>query len=376
VLYYAFPVLLVPMQRDLGWSRSVLVGGFTTAIIVSGLAAPFVGRFLDRRVERTLMTGGSIVASLMVVSWSRVGSPIAYYATWVVIGLAMAAVLYEPAFAVLARRTAPDHRRAITTVTLVAGLASLVFQPLTSRLAGAHGWRSCLVVLAIVVALVTVPIHAVVLAGTVPVERARAHRGRPPELAEPRFWKLTAAFALAGVASMGASVLLIAYLVDEGWHLSTAALAGGTLGLMQLPGRIAFGRVADRFHRATLTTALLTVPGVGLLLLIASAGGPLVWVAVAVLGFGQGMATLLRPVLFVDLWGIERFGSISGASATPATIARAVAPLGASVVVAATGRYWVAFGLLAVASVGAAMLSRSVLHRRHDAPAGTIPEPA
>ena len=61
VLYYAFSVLLVPMQDDLGWSRSALIGGFTTAVVLSGLAAPLVGRLLDAEVTRPLITGGSLL---------------------------------------------------------------------------------------------------------------------------------------------------------------------------------------------------------------------------------------------------------------------------------------------------------------------------
>src|SRR5690606_1201634 len=106
VLYYAFSVLLVPMQEELGWARSTLVGGFTAAVVLSGLVAPLVGRLLDADVTRPLVTGGSILGVLAVLLWSRAEALAAYYAAWAAIGLAMAAVLYDPAFTVLAKRTA------------------------------------------------------------------------------------------------------------------------------------------------------------------------------------------------------------------------------------------------------------------------------
>ncbi|MPY94929.1 MAG: MFS transporter [Acidimicrobiia bacterium] len=372
VLYYAFSVLLVPMQDDLGWSRSVLVGGFTTAVVISGLSAPLVGRLLDAEVTRPLIVGGSVLGTAAVLGWSRVGSELAYYAMWAAIGLAMAAVLYEPAFTVLAKRTAPDHRRAITAVTLLAGLASFVFQPFTSALTGQWGWRTALVVLAAVLAAVTVPIHVAVLGpvGRAPARPARRARARPEETSDPRFWALTAAFVGVTTASLATGVLLIAYLVDHGWSLGRAAFAGGTLGAMQLPGRLAFGPLTSRLSRRVLVAGLFTVPGVGILTLLVAGGGRGVWAAVVVLGFGQGATTLLRATLYVDLYGIERIGALNGWSGTPITCARALAPLAASLVVGWTGSYTVAFVGLVGCSVGAAALAADVLGRAPACPGG------
>ena len=189
---------------------------------------------------------------------------VAYYAAWVLIGVAMAAVFYDPAFTVLAKRTAPAHRRAITAVTLVAGLSSFVFQPFTSLLSDRLGWRGALVVLAVVLAGVTVPIHLTALAPTarraLSDRHAQPTRARPAEAADPRFWTLTAAFVGVTTASMATGVLLIAFLVDGGWPLGKAAFAGGTLGAMQLPGRLAFGPLAARAARPLLVGGLFSVP--------------------------------------------------------------------------------------------------------------------
>src|SRR5437868_751786 len=98
VLYYGFGVFLGPMQAELGWSRAALTGAFSLALLVSGFAGIPIGRWLDRHGPRALMTAGSIAATLLVVAWSRVAEPALFYVVWALIGLAMAAVLYEPAF--------------------------------------------------------------------------------------------------------------------------------------------------------------------------------------------------------------------------------------------------------------------------------------
>jgi hypothetical protein len=95
VLYYAFAVFLVPMQRDLGFATAQLTGAFSIALLVSGVAGVGVGRYLDSRSPRPLMTIGSIAAVLLVLAWSQVRDLEAFYALWLAIGLVMAAVLYE-----------------------------------------------------------------------------------------------------------------------------------------------------------------------------------------------------------------------------------------------------------------------------------------
>ena len=56
VLYYAFTVYLAPMEAELGWSRGDMTGAFSLAVLLAGLAAIPVGRWLDRHGPRLLMT--------------------------------------------------------------------------------------------------------------------------------------------------------------------------------------------------------------------------------------------------------------------------------------------------------------------------------
>lgn len=377
VLFYALPVLLVPMDEDLGWGRATIVGAYSLAIVVSGLAAPVVGRRLDRSDPRVLITGGSALAATLVLAWSQVTSPVALYAVWLAIGLVKAVVLYEAAFTVLIKRCAPHHRRAILTVTLTAGLASFIFQPLTSALTTAWGWRTALVVLAAVLGAVTVPVHWLVLRPRPPVEPVTApaaaepgpvvtgagapHPGAIPELRQPRYWLLTAAFTASATASFTTVVLLVAFLTDGGWTLGGAALATGVLGAMQLPGRLAFGPLADRLPSRLLAPALFSLPAAGLLLLLAGGPGPGVWPAVALLGIGQGTAILLRATLYVELYGTERIGVLNGISAVPMTLARAAAPFAGALVVAAVGGYTAVLWALIGCSATAALLAHRSL---------------
>jgi MFS family permease len=156
VLYYAFTVFIDPMQEDLGWSRAALTGAFSLAQLVSGIAAIPVGRWLDRHGPRVLMTVGSCVAALLVLAWSRVVHLPAFYLIWAAVGIAGAAVLYEPAFVVVANWFVRRRSRALTVLTFIAGFASVIYIPLASWLVEAQGWRNALVTLALILALRTI----------------------------------------------------------------------------------------------------------------------------------------------------------------------------------------------------------------------------
>ena len=127
VLYYAFSVILTPMEHDLGWSRATVTGAFSLALVLSGLGAAPVGRWLDGHGARGLMTIGSVAGALLMVAWARVADPLGFYVIWAGIGIVMAMTLYEPAFAVVAQWFDRKRNRALTAVTLMAGFASTIF---------------------------------------------------------------------------------------------------------------------------------------------------------------------------------------------------------------------------------------------------------
>ncbi|UCH26496.1 MAG: MFS transporter [Trueperaceae bacterium] len=163
VLYYAFSVFIRPMETELGWSRAETSGAFSLALLLSGIAAVPVGYWLDRRGARGLMTAGSVAGVLLVLAWSYVEELRAFYAVQAGIGLVMAVVFYEVAFTVVAVWFRRDRARAMLVLTMVAGLASTIFIPLASWLVAVLPWRDALRVLALVLAVGTIPLHALVL---------------------------------------------------------------------------------------------------------------------------------------------------------------------------------------------------------------------
>ncbi|MDX2900777.1 MFS transporter, partial [Streptomyces scabiei] len=160
ILYYAFPVLGSRITADTGWSQAATTAAFSAALLVSAVAGIPIGRILDRRGPRAVMTAGSALGTLALLVIAAAPNLAAFSAGWLLAGLAMAATFYPPAFAALTRWWGPDRVRALTIVTLAGGLASTVFAPLTAALAEHMSWRATYVVLAAIQAAEHLLAHA------------------------------------------------------------------------------------------------------------------------------------------------------------------------------------------------------------------------
>lgn len=79
VLFYAFSVSIKPMEAELGWSRAEMSGAFSLALLLSGLVAIPVGRWVDRRGARGVMTMGSGLGALLMLAWSLTDSLTTFY---------------------------------------------------------------------------------------------------------------------------------------------------------------------------------------------------------------------------------------------------------------------------------------------------------
>ena len=158
-LYYAFAALQSSITADTGWSSVAVTGAFSIGQFIAGGVGIWVGRHIDDFGPRKVMTAASLVAIPGVATVALAQDLLVFYLGWVLVGVAMAGTLYPPAFAALTRWGGAGRVRALTTLTLVGGLASTVFAPLASALDDWLGWRSAYLVLLTGLALITVPLH-------------------------------------------------------------------------------------------------------------------------------------------------------------------------------------------------------------------------
>jgi MFS family permease len=368
IIYYAFTVFIVPMERELGWTRAELSGAFSLALVVEGVSGLFVGRWLDKHGSRSLMTVGSILAALLVLAWANVNNLTVFYLIWFGIGLVMPAVLYAPAFAVVAVWFNKKRGRALTVLTFIAGFASVIFLPLTDWLVSSFGWRTALMIMASLLAGITVPLHAIVLRRR-PEDLGLLPDGEPPKTLDLNspiieekifttrqamqsrvFWWLTFSFTLNTLVVVVISVHLVPYLQDLKYDSGFAASAVGLIGVMALPGRLVFNILAERFSRSILTAIIFASQTVSLVILLLVPNMVGVWLFVALYGAGFGAITPMRAGLIAELYGRKFYASISAAINLFMTVAKAGGPLGIGIVHDITGNYTPVIWFLVIVS--------------------------
>ena len=161
------PVLMLPLvAAERGFSLTFAMGGFSVGLLAAGLVSPKVGRLIDRYGGHRVMPFGSLAGALGLFALAYASHPVAYYATWVLLGLALAASLYDPAFATLGRIFGARARSPITALTLIGGFASTVSWPATQFFLSLTDWRHTYLVYAALLALVAAPLHAFALPRT------------------------------------------------------------------------------------------------------------------------------------------------------------------------------------------------------------------
>ncbi len=342
-LYYSFPLIAEAMERDLGWSKPDLFGAATLGLALGGMAAFPVGAAVDKGHGRWVMAAGAGLAGLCLLAWSQVQQLWLFYSLMAAIGVLQAATLYEPAFAVVARRTgAAGARAGITALTLWGGFASTVFIPLIQILLDLAGWRGALVALGAVNLVVCAPLYAAVIrpaadhaaspvhalalsgAGTLRQVMGRVAR-------RPTFWALAGAFTAYAATFSAFTFHLYPLLLERGFTAGSVVLAMAIIGPTQVAGRIAVSVFAPRAPvRLIGSCAVLAFPVAILALAWLPPSFALVAAIVALYGSANGIMTIVRGLAVPEMLTRQAYGAVNGALAAPSMLARALAPAGAA----------------------------------------------
>ena len=328
------PVLLVPLiAADRGWSIAFAMGGFSFGLLTAGLAAPTVGRSIDRFGGHVVMTAGSLIGALGLVLITRAAHPFAYLAVWAMLGLAMSANLYDSAFASLGRIFGAAARRPITALTLMGGFASTVSWPATHFLLEGLGWRGTYLIYAALLAFVSAPLHALALPRMrhEAAVRPQGNTPTPTKVLPPRglpFVLVASAFAAYAFVPSGLSAHLLAIFHRSGIDAGTVVWIGALFGPAQVGSRLiefTFGREIHplwvvRGALATLLCAFAMLAVFGISTLTAAAFALL-------FGGANGLVTITRGAVPLALFGAAGYGRLIGRLAGPFLVMQSAAPL-------------------------------------------------
>lgn len=367
-LYYSFPLIGEAMGIELGWSKAEIFLAATIGLLLAAPAAYPIGVLIDRGHGRLILTGGSLLAAAALLLWSQVQTLPVFYALLAVVGVLQAAVLYEPAFAVVARRVGPANaRNGITTLTFWGGFASTVFIPVVQILIDSLGWRGALVVLAGVNLLIG-GLYALVIDRSLdqverlapdlpksdqpktalPVSGASAPSAAAltPEtplrtaLRQPVFWLLGLAFTAYAATFSAFTFHLYPLLLEKGLSATEVVTAMMMIGPAQVAGRLVIWRLAPcapvRVIGSLVVIAFpLALGGLDVLPVTLAVAMALV----GLYGVANGIMTIVRGMAVPEMLSRSGYGALNGALALPGTLAKALAPGAAAMLWQASGSY-------------------------------------
>lgn len=358
--------------ESLGLASEVIFAGITVMFGVGALAAPRVGRLIDRTGARLIMAAGSVLYALSLAALAFAQGMTSYLLCWAAMGVASTLALNTPSSIALAQIAGPAARRAIAMLAILGGFGSTVFWPLSGALDAAYGWRQTLLIYAAVHLFACVPVHLLVLprrppthpqaAGGVP-----APTGVPAEAQRRAYFLLSLTLASGAFVFTGAMVHMIEIMRGLGHEPASAVFLASMIGPSQVCVRLvelAFGHRYSIMKSALFGSATL-VAGI-CLALIDGASFVMALLCVVAYGIANGLKAVQRATLPLALFGRTQFGAYMGRLALPQGIVSASAP---PVIAAALGFYgtsgalWLIFAAAAL-SFGAmillARLARSV----------------
>jgi MFS family permease len=328
--YYLPAVLAAPIGRDIGLSTPWIYATLSLGLGVSAVLAPALGRRIDAHGGRSVLCGSNVAFAFGLCALALASGPLTLIFAWLVLGAAMAAGLYESAFASLTRLYGYDSRGSITGITLIAGFASTVGWPISAYLEHSIGWRGACLSWAALHVLVGLPLNAWALRHgnrderrepTVAVDWAPS----PPAASDHSMLILAVMFTASGMVSIGMATNLPRLFAVLGAAPAAAIAAASMLGPAQVAARVLEFSARHRIN-PLISARVANVLHPLAALTIAVGGTPVIAVFSILHGAGTGMLTITRGTLPLALYGPAGYGARMGRIAAPARIGQALSP--------------------------------------------------
>ncbi len=391
---YSFGVFFKPMSAEFGWTRAMTAGAYSFRGIQGGIASPIVGWAVDKYGSRGVIVLGAIFSGASFALMYFVDSLLGFYLVYgVLLSIGMSAMLYLPAWTVIAKWFKRRLSLAMALLAVGAGFGGLICAPSAAFLIERFGWRSAFVVMGVVIWIVVIPLALVVRNS--PAEMGLAPDGDPLPEREPQendlpseenggarelsgsgeytlkqalkssaFWLMSLAFFFFGMAHSTVTVHTVPALTDAGIPVTKAAFSIGLLTLVSVIGRLSFGYLGDYITKRYLFMIAYVLTGLGLLVLMNARTMPMVYLFIFLFGVGFGGTVPLMPAILADYFGVTSFGKIQGFMNPIMMFAGAVGPIFAGSVFDATGSYRISFmvtGLLSFCSAIAIFFARPAI---------------
>ncbi|MBI5550635.1 MAG: MFS transporter [Desulfobacterales bacterium] len=381
---YSFGVFFKPMSEEFGWTRAMTSGAYALRSVEGGVASPIVGWAVDKYGARLLVIIGAVVAGGAFCLMPLIKSLMGFYLVYgILLSAGMSAMLYLPAWTVIAKWFRRRLSMALAILSVGAGFGGIICAPLAALMISRFGWRSAFMVMGVFIWVMVIPLAFVIKER--PEDMGLAPDGDPPlptdsavsnaaagpstsaangiadytlkeALTSSAFWFLALAFFFQGLAHATVTVHTVPALTDAGIAPERAAISIGLLTLVSIVGRLAFGYLGDIFNKRYLFMVSYSMMGSGMLVLMNAKTMGLVWLFLFLFGVGFGGNIPLMPAIRAEYFGRKALGKIQGFMNPVMMIAGATGPILAGHMFDTTGSYRSAFLVIGLLTFLAAVV--------------------
>ncbi len=394
---HSFTVYVGPLEAEFGWTRRAISAAMALGTVGAALAAPLVGRLIDRVGARFVMAAGASLLGVVALLLPRTDSLPYFYALYGIAGVGQSAATVVPISVVISHWFKARRGRALGIVMTGTGLGAMLTVPLTTWIVVNWGWRTSYLVGGCII-LSMVPL-SLLFVRTRPAEKGLLPDGGIVSEAEPEenegltlpeairtasFWLIAVMMFLHSLATMGILIHLMPYLTDVGHLAGTAAMVISIYGGMTVIGKIGIGFVTDRVGVRTALAVTYVLLVAGVLLLMGSTTSWVAWLFAVAFGFSAGAPLVINPALTAICLGLRHFGAVFGVLTLVGTIGVGTGAFLTGAIYDTAGSYTPAFALYIFLLLVAALCgfrAREISRRRSpilfssETPSRAYPEP-
>jgi sugar phosphate permease len=359
-------ILLVPLEKEFGWSAATISASIAVNIFLFGMIGPFAVAVMERFGLRRTVSFSLVVLSVGVALTALMRAPWQMMVLWgflVGSGTGMIAMVLG---ATVAERWFVQNRGLVLGIlTASSATGQLIFLPLLATLSVNFGWRVVSLTVALI-ALVMAPIAALLLRnrpsdiglpryGEIDLHRVERRSENPAHralsalrrgLLSRDFWLLSGTFFICGASTNGLiGTHLIPACIDRGIPEVGAANLLAVIGVFDLVGTTVSGWLTDRFDSRRLLAWYYALRGLSLIFLPIAFNFNFYGLSIYAVFYGLDWVATVPPTVRLagNVFGEENAALMFGWIAASHQIGAAAVAWLAGILRTQTGDYSIAF---------------------------------
>jgi MFS family permease len=332
---FSLPVFLRPISRDTGWSITGISSAMTFGFLAMALGSIVWGNLSDRFGPRLIVLTGSCVLATALALASRARSLMEFQLIFGLLVGGAAAAIFAPMMACVTGWFDTRRSLAVSLVSAGMGMAPMTMSPFAARLISHHDWRTSLLILAAVTAVVMIPVALLVRRPPALESENVVPATQEPQsgitlgqaVRSPQFITLLLTNFFCCATHSGPIFHTVSYAITCGIPLVAAVSIYSVEGLAGLFGRVAFGFLGDRFGAKRVLVSGLLLQAFGALAYFFVRHLSAFYAVAALFGFIYAGVMPLYAVLARENFPLRMMGTIIGGTAMAGSLGMATGPL-------------------------------------------------